>query len=167
MEQPCVAKPQKENVKYCVACGTENAKRVKYCSECGGQEFVATCEEYEEKQRLKQEHALREAEAVRKAEEERKKAEAEAATLRAELERLKADTGKSKVSSVEDKNNKIYRYTKSAEQGDASAQCNLGFYYDKGQGVPKDYKKAVYWYTKAAEQGHAYAIEALKKLNRY
>ena len=144
MEQPCVAKPQKENVKYCVACGTENAKRVKYCSECGGQEFVATCEEYEEKQRLKQEHALREAEAVRKA-------EAEAATLRAELERLKADTGKSKVSSVEDKNNKIYRYTKSAEQGDATAQYNLGVCYYNGQGVAQDNKKAVYWFTKSAE----------------
>ena len=74
-----IATPAMGNIKYCVACGSENAKRVKYCSECGGQEFVDTCEEYEEKQRLKQERALREAEAVRKA-------EAEAATLRAKLE---------------------------------------------------------------------------------
>ena len=25
--------------------------------------------------------------------------------------------------------------------------------YDKGEGVPQDYKEAVKWYTKAAEQG--------------
>ena len=25
--------------------------------------------------------------------------------------------------------------------------------YNKGEGVPKDYKQAIYWYTKAAEQG--------------
>ena len=160
MEQPCVAKPQKENVKYCVACGAESKEIARFCLKCGGQEFVATCEEYEEKQRLKQEHALREAEAVRKA-------EAEAATLRAELERLKGDTGKSKVSSVEDKNNKIYRYTKSAEQGDATAQYNLGVCYYNGQGVAQDNKKAVYWFTKSVEQGNADAIGALKKLNRY
>ena len=204
-EQPSVAKPQKENVKYCVACGAESKEIARFCLKCGGQEFVPTKEECEERQRIKQERALREAEAVRKVEEERKKAEAdrlrieeekkkveaeaatlraeletfrkaeeerkkaeadrlrieeekkkaetEAAKLRAELERLKADTGKSKVSSVEDKNNKIYRYTKAAEQGDAKAQYNLGVCYKNGEGVAQDYKKAVYWYTKAAEQG--------------
>ena len=44
-----------------------------------------------------------------------------------------------------------------AKQGDASAQFNLGLKYDKGEGVPQDYKQAVYWYTKAAEQGVASA----------
>jgi len=29
--------------------------------------------------------------------------------------------------------------------------------YDKGQGVPQDYKEAVKWYRLAAEQGYAYA----------
>jgi len=42
-----------------------------------------------------------------------------------------------------------------AEQGDASAQYNLGLMYDKGEGVPQDYKTAVKWYTLAAEQGFA------------
>jgi len=44
-----------------------------------------------------------------------------------------------------------------AEQGDASAQYNLGVMYAKGQGVALDYKVAAKWYTKAAEQGHTKA----------
>ena len=42
-----------------------------------------------------------------------------------------------------------------AEQGDASAQYNLGVMYDKGDGFVQDYKTAVKWYTLAAEQRHA------------
>ena len=34
---------------------------------------------------------------------------------------------------------------------------NLGLMYEKGQGVPQDYKTAVKWYRLAAEQGHANA----------
>ncbi len=48
-------------------------------------------------------------------------------------------------------------YTKSAEQGDAMAQYNLGIMYVKGQGVTQDYKQAFNWYSKAAEQGHTKA----------
>ena len=44
-----------------------------------------------------------------------------------------------------------------AEQGDASAQYNLGQIYRQGLGVPEDYKTAVKWNTLAAEQGHAKA----------
>jgi TPR repeat protein len=44
-----------------------------------------------------------------------------------------------------------------AEQGDASAQYNLGVMYENGRGVPQDYAAAVGWYRKAAEQGEAYA----------
>ena len=46
---------------------------------------------------------------------------------------------------------------KLAEQGNAVAQFNLGVMYEKGEGVPKDYKQAAYWYSKAAEQGNAEA----------
>ncbi len=55
------------------------------------------------------------------------------------------------------KNNlvKLDRYQKSAEQGDANAQFNLGIMYDKGKDVLQDYKKAVYWYQKSAKQGNA------------
>ena len=44
-----------------------------------------------------------------------------------------------------------------AEQGDASAQFNLGVLYSNGKGVRQDYFKAVKWYRKAAEQGLASA----------
>jgi len=44
-----------------------------------------------------------------------------------------------------------------AEQGDASAQYNLGVMYANGEGVPQNASTAVEWYRKAAEQGHASA----------
>jgi TPR repeat protein len=45
----------------------------------------------------------------------------------------------------------------SDEQGDAMVQGFLGRMYDKGQGVPQDYKEAVKWYRLSAEQGDAMA----------
>ena len=44
-----------------------------------------------------------------------------------------------------------------AKQGDAIAQYSLGYMYDQGLGVAKDYLEAVKWYRLAAEQG---AVEA-------
>ena len=44
-----------------------------------------------------------------------------------------------------------------AEQGDATAQCNLGYMYANGRGVAKDYYEAVKWYRLSAEQGNAQA----------
>ena len=44
-----------------------------------------------------------------------------------------------------------------AEQGNASAQFNLGVMYNKGQGVKQDDVEAVKWYRKAAKQGDASA----------
>ena len=44
---------------------------------------------------------------------------------------------------------------KSAEQGNADGQYNLGIMYTKGQGITQDDKKAVKWYRKSAEQGNA------------
>ena len=49
-------------------------------------------------------------------------------------------------------------YQKAADQGNAGAQNNLGFCYQEGQGVPKNYNEAVKWYLKATEgytQGRA------------
>ena len=48
-------------------------------------------------------------------------------------------------------------FLKSAEQGDADVQCNLGRMYENGRGVSQDYAKAVEWYRKSAEQGNAAA----------
>lgn len=47
----------------------------------------------------------------------------------------------------------IEEIRKAAEEGDASAQYELGSKYDWGRGVPKDHEEAVKWYRLAAEQG--------------
>ena len=44
-----------------------------------------------------------------------------------------------------------------AEQGDATAQCSLGLYYDKGDGVPQNHKEAMKWWLLAAEQENFWA----------
>ncbi|MBK5281396.1 MAG: sel1 repeat family protein [Nitrospiraceae bacterium] len=44
-----------------------------------------------------------------------------------------------------------------AEQGDASAQFQIGLLYDNGDGVPRDLASARQWYEKAAAQGEAKA----------
>ena len=44
-----------------------------------------------------------------------------------------------------------------AEQGNATAQLNLGVMYANGEGVPKDDAEAVRWFRLAAEQGYAAA----------
>ena len=48
-----------------------------------------------------------------------------------------------------------------AEQGDATAQYNLGNMYDSGRVVPENDAEAVRWYRLAAEQGHASAQYSL------
>jgi TPR repeat protein len=57
---------------------------------------------------------------------------------------------------AEDKKTEPYspQLVKKAEAGEAGAQFDLGYCYDKGKGVTKDYKEAVKWYAKAAEQGN-------------
>lgn len=44
-----------------------------------------------------------------------------------------------------------------AEQGDVSAQLELGWLYQYGEGVEKDIRKALEWYEKAAKQGSSQA----------
>jgi len=46
-------------------------------------------------------------------------------------------------------------YAKAADQGDATAQYNMGVIYAFGHGVSKDQAKAISWYRKAGEQGDA------------
>ena len=51
-------------------------------------------------------------------------------------------------------------YRKAAGQGDANAQCNLGFcsfMYKHAHGVLQSYKKTLVWYRKAADQANANA----------
>jgi len=51
-----------------------------------------------------------------------------------------------------------------AKQGDAKAQSNLGEMYEKGRGVPRNYKSALKWYRLAAKQGHARAQSKLGRM---
>ena len=46
----------------------------------------------------------------------------------------------------------VYWYTKSAEQGHAKAQYNLGIMYENGEGTPVDNAKAAYWFMQSAAQ---------------
>jgi Sel1 repeat len=46
-------------------------------------------------------------------------------------------------------------WKKAAEQGDVTAEGNLGTAYGLGMGVPKDEVESVRWHTKAAENGNA------------
>ena len=47
------------------------------------------------------------------------------------------------------------QYRNAAEQGDASAQYNLGNCYYNGNGVTQNYSEAIRWYRKAAKQEYA------------
>ena len=44
-----------------------------------------------------------------------------------------------------------------AEQGNADAQCCVGYAYYQGEGTERNPKQAVYWYEKAALQGDVIA----------
>ena len=48
-----------------------------------------------------------------------------------------------------------------AEQGDAAAQTYLGFMFETGRGVPRNYTEAAMWYRRAAEQGDGLAQYSL------
>ena len=52
-------------------------------------------------------------------------------------------------------------FKRSAEQGNARAQNNLGECYRDGDGVEQNYKEAVAWFKKAVEKEN---IEALNNL---
>ena len=43
-----------------------------------------------------------------------------------------------------------------AEQGNAKAQCKLGYMYNNGQGLLENYTVALEWVTKSAVQGHGW-----------
>ena len=67
---------------------------------------------------------------------------------------MRNDVAGKKDSSI---NQAVYWYTKSAEQGNAKAQVNLGFMYLNGIGVEKDTSKAVKLFSLASEKDNAKA----------
>jgi TPR repeat protein len=52
-----------------------------------------------------------------------------------------------------DKKQAFYWYKKSAEQGNAEAQYNLGNMYFNGDGTLKDKKQTAFWIRKSYENG--------------
>jgi TPR repeat protein len=48
-------------------------------------------------------------------------------------------------------------FRKAAEQGDESAQVDLGLLYTDGYGVPRNYAEAMKWTLMAAKQGDSFA----------
>jgi hypothetical protein len=53
---------------------------------------------------------------------------------------------------------------KSADQGSADAQYNMGMLYHYGDGVPQNNSKAIEWLIKAARQGQPKAQEKLMRV---
>ena len=49
-------------------------------------------------------------------------------------------------------------YKKAAENGNPSAQYEMGLVYSRGKGVPEDEEKAAEWFKKAAQYGHPNAM---------
>jgi len=58
----------------------------------------------------------------------------------------------------------LSEYQRLAESGDADAQVDLGYFYENGRGVPKDYLAAFRWYLAAAEQGNSYGEFAVGEM---
>jgi len=59
------------------------------------------------------------------------------------------------LQTVRDDPDEVRRLRKSAEQGNALAQNNLGVMYAEGKGVSKDDAEAVKWFRKSAGQGNS------------
>lgn len=54
---------------------------------------------------------------------------------------------------LQDRNKAIELFTAAAMHGHTRAQFNLGYFYEKGKGVPQDKSLAKMWYGKAADAG--------------
>lgn len=70
---------------------------------------------------------------------------------------------------VEKSNEKaIELYSASAELGNASAQLDLGYYYETGSlGLKRNNDTAFKWYSKSAEQSHAIALNNIANFYEY
>ena len=64
----------------------------------------------------------------------------------------------------EDDTESVSWYEKAMEKGAVSAINNLGWMYEKGQGVQQDYEKAMELYKQAADAGNNYAMNSLGRI---
>ena len=58
-------------------------------------------------------------------------------------------------------------YRSLAEKGDVSAQKRLGFFYENGVGVKRDWAESANWFSKAADGGDESAVFVLSFLGRH
>jgi TPR repeat protein len=58
-------------------------------------------------------------------------------------------------------------YRSLAEKGDVSAQMRLGFFYESGAGLKRDWVESARWFSKAADAGDESAVSVLSFLGRY
>jgi TPR repeat protein len=58
-------------------------------------------------------------------------------------------------------------YRSLAEKGDVSAQIRLGFFYESGAGLKRDWVESAKWFSKAADAGDESAVFVLSFLGRY
>jgi len=58
-------------------------------------------------------------------------------------------------------------YRSLAEKGDVSAQKRLGFFYQSGAGVKRDWVESAKWLSKAADAGDESAVVVLSFIGRY
>ena len=58
-------------------------------------------------------------------------------------------------------------YRSLAEKGDVSAQMRLGFFYESGAGLKRDWVESAKWFSKAADAGDESAVFVLSFLGRY
>lgn len=70
------------------------------------------------------------------------------------------------IQTIRDDPDEAERLRKSADQGNALAQNNLGVMYAEGKGVSKDDAEAVKWFTKSAEQGNSAGQSNLGEMYR-
>jgi TPR repeat protein len=57
-------------------------------------------------------------------------------------------------------------FLEAAKAGDSSAQLNVGYLYDTGQGVSRSRTQAVYWYRRAVRRGEAAAANNIGTIYR-
>jgi TPR repeat protein len=57
-------------------------------------------------------------------------------------------------------------FLEAAQAGNSSAQLNVGYFYDTGQGVSRSRAQAGYWYRRAVRQGEAAAANNIGTIYR-
>ena len=66
-----------------------------------------------------------------------------------------------------DKQKAVELYQKAANLGNCTAQYNLAFMYENGEGIIRDIDQAIYWFKRSAEgenQGFQNALDKLETL---